>query len=161
MINSAALMERKALLARKLGSIERLIGHLGYSRARLPYPLASIDNLDEAALESVSALVERFGKLQDLLGNVFREILVLSGEDATDMNEVLGHLEKIGILDSADDWRALRSLRNLGAHDYDEEDAGKSAFINEIAVQSAQLVGIAERVIIYCREKLTVGIVGI
>lgn len=33
-------------------------------------------------MESVSVLVEHFGKLQDLLGNVFREMLVLSGEDA-------------------------------------------------------------------------------
>jgi hypothetical protein len=152
----AALTERKAHLARKLGAIHRMVGHLDYSRNRLPYPLSSVDALGEAELESVSALVERFGKLQDLLGNVFREVLVLSGDDATDMNDVLSRLEKLGIFDSADDWRALRSLRNLGAHDYDDDDARKSTFINEIAAQSMHLAEIAGRVTSYCREKLAI-----
>lgn len=150
----AALAERKAHLARKLGAISRMTEHLNYSRSRLPYPLVSVNTLSEPELESVSALVERFGKLQDLLGNVFREMLFLSGEDATDMNDVLSRLEKLGILDSADDWRALRSLRNLGAHDYDDDDAVKSEFINEIAAQSLKLNQIAMRITAYCLEKL-------
>lgn len=152
----AALAERKAHLARKLGAIGRMVGHLSYSRNRLSYPIASVNALGEAELESVSALVERFGKLQDLLGNVFRELLVLSGEDATDMNDVLSRLEKVGVLDSADEWRALRALRNLGAHDYDDDDAGKSEFINEIAVQSVKLDRIATQVVAYCRDKLNI-----
>jgi len=151
-----ALAERKAHLTRKFEAIKRMVGHLQYSRQRLPYPLPSLNGLNESSLESISALVERFGKLQDLLGNVFREILVLSGEDATDMNDVLSRLEKIGVLDSADDWRALRALRNLGAHDYDDDDAGKTGFVNELAAQSAILVDIAGRVFAYCRAKLNV-----
>lgn len=83
------LTERRAHLGRKLGAIARLVGHLEFSRQRLPYPLASVDALDELELESVSALIERFGKLQDLLGGTFREMTVLSGEDASDMNDVL------------------------------------------------------------------------
>jgi len=151
-----ALAERKAHLSRKLGAISRMVGHLAYSRSRLPYPIASVNALGEAELESVSALVERFGKLQDLLGNVFRELLILSGEDATDMNDVLSRLEKVGVLDSADDWRGLRALRNLGAHDYDDDDSGKSEFINEIAAQSVTLDRVAGRVLAYCREKLNI-----
>lgn len=156
MNGSAVFTERKAHLARKLGAIRRLMRHLEYSRNRLAYPISSVDILDEAELESVSALVERFGKLQDLLGNVFREMLVLSGEDATDMNDVLSRLEKVGVLDSADDWRALRTLRNLGAHDYDVNDLGKSAFVNEVAKQAAKLDSIAGQVLVYCRDKLNI-----
>lgn len=152
----AVFTERKAHLSRKLGAIRRLVRHLEYSRNRLAYPISSVDVLGEAELESVSALVERFGKLQDLLGNVFREMLVLSGEDATDMNDVLSRLEKVGVLDSADDWRALRALRNLGAHDYDDADLGKSAFINEVATQSVKLDQIAGHVLAYCRDKLNI-----
>lgn len=155
-MSAVVLQERKAHLARKLGAIARMAGHLDYSRSRLPYPLASVDALNESELESVSALVERFGKLQDLLGNVFRELLALSGEATIDMNDVLSRLEKIGMINSADDWRALRTLRNLGAHDYDDDDSGRAAFINEMAAQSEYLFRIAARVITYCREKLDV-----
>ena len=57
-------------------------------------------------------------------------------------------------LDSADDWRALRALCNIGAHDYDDDDVGKTRFINEIAAQSARLAGIAANAVRYSREKL-------
>jgi len=150
------LAERRAHLARKLGAIARLVGHLEFSRRRLSYPLVSIDGLDELELESVSALIERFGKLQDLLGGVFREIVILSGEDASDMNDVLARVEKIGVLASADDWRSLRALRNLGAHNYDDNDAAKTAFVNESARQAAILVEVASRVAAYCHEKLCI-----
>lgn len=156
MSDMATLAERKAHLSGKLRAIRRMLGHLGFSRRRLAYPLTGIDTLDESSLESVSALIERFGKLQDLLGNVFREMLLLSGEDTTDMNNVLSRLEKIGVLASADDWRTLRALRNLGAHDYDDNDAGKTEFVNAIAARSAVLVDIAERATVYCHDKLNV-----
>lgn len=156
MNEAAVFVERTAHLSRKLGALRRLIRHLEYSRNRLAYPISSVDALDETELESVSALVERFGKLQDLLGNVFREMLVLSGEDAMDMNDVLVRLEKLGVLDSADDWRALRVLRNLGAHDYDDDDLDKTAFINEVAAQSVKLDQIAGHALVYCRDQLNI-----
>lgn len=151
-----ALVARREHLGRKLLAVRRLAGHLDYSRGRQPYPLTSLDALDEPSLESVSALVERFGKLQDLLGGVFREMLLLSGDPAEDMNDILVRMEKLGILATADDWRALRALRNLGAHDYDDDDRGKTAFVNEVAAQSAQLIAVADRVAGYCRERLGV-----
>jgi len=150
------LAERKAHLAHKLCAVNRLASHLAYSRARLAYPIPSIDTLDEAALESVSALLERFGKLQDMLGATFREIVHLSGESADDMNDVLSRLEKIGVLSSGDQWRALRALRKLVAHEYDADDAGKTALINEIALQSGVLIGTASKVSDYAREKLEI-----
>lgn len=150
----AAIAQRRELLTRKLRAVERLLHHLDYSRRQLAFPLASIDALDDAALESVSALIERFGKLQDLLGNVFREVLLLSGEDATDMNDVLSRLEKIGVLASGDDWRALRALRNLGAHDYDDDDRRKTGFINELCARSHLLTEAAAGTLRYCRGKL-------
>lgn len=127
---------------------------MNYSRRRLPYPLESLAALDDAALESVSALLERFGKLQDMLGSAFREIVSLSGEDATDMNDVLSRLEKVGVLSSADDWRMLRALRNLGADEYDETEEAKTRFINEVAERAAELIELAEKKQAYARGKL-------
>ena len=154
MNSTSALSTRRNLLAKKLTAILRMRHHLDFSLHRLVFPLSSVDGLDDPALESVSALIDRFGKLQDMLGNVFREILLLSGEDVTDMNDFLSRLEKLAVLDSADDWRALRALRNLGAHDYDEDDQRKTDFINELAAQSAMLLKAVERVLAYCSGKL-------
>ncbi|MBK6744020.1 MAG: hypothetical protein IPG66_14010 [Hydrogenophilales bacterium] len=146
------LAERRALLAEKLAVVGRLSGHLEFSLSRLAYPLASLEMLDPISLESVSALVERFGKLQDLLSGVFREIAVLSGEDASDMNRVFARMEKIGILASAEQWRAMRVLRNLGAHEYDPNDAGRARFINALAADAPELCAIAARATRYAEE---------
>lgn len=148
------LAERRTFLAEKLAVVERLSGHLDFSLNRLSYPLASLDDLDPVSLESVSALVERFGKWQDLLSGVFREIAVLSGEDASDMNRVFARMEKLGILGSAEQWRAMWVLRNLGAHEYDPNDAGRARFINALAADAPELRAIAERAARHTAENL-------
>ncbi|MCP5190896.1 MAG: hypothetical protein H6988_10960 [Pseudomonadales bacterium] len=153
-LDERILAERRALLAEKLTIVGRLSGHLGFSLGRLPYPLPGLENLDPVSLESVSALVERFGKLQDLLGGVFREIAVFSGDDASDMNRVFARMEKIDILTSADQWRAMRVLRNLGAHEYDPSDAGRARFINALAADAPELMAIANRAVEYVRRNL-------
>jgi hypothetical protein len=71
-LDERIVAERQALLAEKLEAVERLAGHLKFSLGGNPYPLGSLSVLDPVLLESVSALVERFGKLQDLLSGVFR-----------------------------------------------------------------------------------------
>jgi hypothetical protein len=151
-LDERVLAERRSLLAEKLLVLERLSGHLGFSLGRLPYPLDSLDALDPVSLESVSALVERFGKLQDLLSGVFREIAVLSGDEASDMNRVFARMEKIGILADAERWRAMRVLRNLGAHEYDPNDGGRTRFINALAADAPELIAIAVQAVGYARQ---------
>jgi len=153
-LDERILAERRGLLGEKLAIVERLSGHLGFSLGRLSYPLDSLENLDPVSLESVSALVERFGKLQDLLSGVFREIAVLSGDDVSDMNRVFARMEKIGILASAEQWRAMRVLRNLGAHEYDPSDAGRTRFINALAADAPELIAIAARAADYARQNI-------
>lgn len=151
-LDERILKERQALLAQRLDVVGRLSGHLAFSLGRLSYPLSSLDALDPVCLESVSALVERFGKLQDLLGGVFREIVLLSGEDAADMNRVFSRMEKAGVLESVERWRAMRVLRNLGAHEYDPNDAGRTRFVNAIAADAPELLAIARHTVQYAKS---------
>ncbi|MBN8463302.1 MAG: hypothetical protein J0M01_10885 [Dechloromonas sp.] len=150
-LDTRILAEHRALLAEKLEAVERLTGHLEFSLGCNPYPLDSLSLLDPVLLESVSALVERFGKLQDLLSGVFRELVLLSGEDAVDMNRVFSRMEKIGILENVDHWRAMRVPRNLGAHEYDPDDAGRTRFINALAADAPTLIQIAVRAVDYAK----------
>ena len=68
------------------------------------------------------------------------------------MNRVLARMEKLGILDSIDTWRAMRLLRNLGAHEYDIDDVGKTRFINALAADAPALLSIAEHATHYARS---------
>lgn len=142
-MTDSLLVQRQAVLKSKLDAIEKLVAHLQFSAGRLPYPLARLEGLGPERMESVSALIERFGKLQDLLGGVFREIDLLSGGNNTDMNRVLLSMEKLGVLASAERWRTLRLLRNQGSHDYDPDDAGRTRFVNALAQAAPELIEIA------------------
>ena len=65
----------------------------------------------------------RFIKLQDLLGSkIFKEILNSLGEYREEMSllDVLDRLERLKIIESADQWLAYRKLRNQLAHEYPE-----------------------------------------
>jgi hypothetical protein len=70
------------------------------------------------------------------------------------MNRVVGRMEKPGILESVEQWRAMRLLRNLGAHEYDPSEAGRVRFINALAAVAPSLLGIAENARRYARGRL-------
>ena len=69
--------------------------------------------------ERVDAFVARFGRLQDLLGDKFLPAwLKAMEEEAGAVLENLDRAEKLGLLTSADDWLAVRKLRNMMVHEY-------------------------------------------
>ena len=63
----------------------------------------------------------RFGKLQDAMGaKLFPAVLELTKEqgELKAFIDKLNRLEKIGAIQSADDWLLLREVRNTFSHDY-------------------------------------------
>lgn len=50
----------------------------------------------------------------------------------------------------------LAERKTTEPHEYDDDDAGKTAFVNEIASQSWVLSEMARKTIAYARDKLTI-----
>jgi hypothetical protein len=87
--------------------------------------LEKLDLTEWETLKTIDTFVFRFIKLQDYLGNkVFKEFLKAIGEYIEGMSfiDVLDKLEKLGIVDNADDWLKIRELRNRLTHEYPEEE---------------------------------------
>ena len=69
--------------------------------------------------ERVDAFVARFGRLQDLLGDKFLPAWLKAMEEGVGaVLENLDRAEKLGLIEGADDWLAVRKLRNLMVHEY-------------------------------------------
>jgi len=69
--------------------------------------------------ERVDAFVACFGRLQDLLGDKLLLAWLRSMEEGVGaVLENLDRAEKLGLIDGADDWLAVRKLRNLMVHEY-------------------------------------------
>lgn len=72
--------------------------------------------------ERVEAFVGRFGRLQDTVGDKLLPVLLVAlGETPAAAIDNLDRAERMGLLGSADEWIAMRQLRNQMIHEYVED----------------------------------------
>ncbi len=76
-------------------------------------------SIEQAAF--VDQYIFRFAKLQDLIGDkLFRLLLIVSYEniDRLTFKDILNKIEKLGIIESAEQWIEIRETRNDVSHEY-------------------------------------------
>ena len=79
---------------------------------------------DPDRAERVEAFVGRFGRLQDTLGDkLIPAVLAALGERCGAAADNLDRAERLGFVASADEWFAMRGLRNQRVHEYVEDPA--------------------------------------
>jgi len=72
--------------------------------------------------ERVEAFGGRFGRLQDTVGDKLLPLYLRAvGERAGVAMDNLDRAERLGLIDSAEQWIVLRKLRNQMVHDYIED----------------------------------------
>jgi uncharacterized protein YutE (UPF0331/DUF86 family) len=80
--------------------------------------------------ESFEALTSRFARTSDILTQkVFKSLFILLQEDIKTFIDMANFLEKLEIVDKADDLLNIREIRNQIAHEYVEPDV-KSLFMD-------------------------------
>jgi hypothetical protein len=72
--------------------------------------------------ERVEAFVGRFGRLQDTVGDKLLPLLLDAlGEKTSAVIDNLDRAERLGLIESADEWMTIRNLRNQMVHEYVED----------------------------------------
>lgn len=121
----------------------------------IPLHQETLKNICDDDLDKLDAFRVRFCDLQDSLGNkTFRSILALEEERIGSNLDVLNKMEKRGIINSFEEWKELREIRNLFSHDYPETDEEKVESLNMAYANSLKLVGIVDSVISYIIKKV-------
>lgn len=115
------------------------------------FPLSGsqFDNLAPAEVAYLDQFSTRFGKLQDAMGaKLFPQALELVKEQGSLQTFIdkLNRLEKIGAIDSAEQWLILRELRNAFAHDYPEDSELNAATLNRAVPLAEQLLDVYEKI---------------
>jgi hypothetical protein len=101
--------------------------HLIHTDKRLfaqPLSVETITQLVEEPdlAERVEAFVGRFGRLQDTLGDKLLPLLLAAlGESPAAAIDNLDRAERLGLVQSADEWMTMRMLRNQMIHEYVED----------------------------------------
>lgn len=105
--------------------------------------------------ERVDAFVGRFGRLQDTLGDkVLPMALALNAERVGTVAENLDQAERIGWIESADAWLALRRLRNQMVHEYIDDPVVLADALSHGHLGVATLLTTAERLLVAVEQKL-------
>jgi hypothetical protein len=154
------LAAERAHLASLLEAIQRCVYFLDASRTKQHWPLSgqwlSARAKDVGVFESLAAVNERFGKLQDTLGSAMRHAAILSGEQTDTFLRTLAFYEKVGVLDSIAEWQVARATRNAAAHVYETDYAAIAEHFNALNALIPALYGDSSRFVAYCRDTLGV-----
>jgi hypothetical protein len=108
--------------------------------------LKALSGTEVAVLDQFST---RFAKLQDAMGaKLFPAVLELTKEQGqySAFIDKLNKLEKIGAIESADQWLQLREMRNEFSHDYPDDLVLQSAILNKAYMLAADLLAVLSRV---------------
>ncbi|MDP2691426.1 MAG: hypothetical protein Q8O95_03435 [bacterium] len=104
-------------------------------------------------LESWEALIARFARTSDILTQkVFKSLFLLLQEKMLTFLDAANFLEKIGVVEKADDLITIRELRNEVAHEY-ANPMHLEEIYTVIFSTIPLLIDIIERTKAYIREK--------
>ena len=115
----------------------------------LPFTKDTLQQLSDVELAILDQFSTRFGKLQDLMGaQLFPAVLELTKEqgDLKAFIDKLYRLEKIGAIESADEWLLMREIRNALSHDYPDDPELQAELLNKAFELAAQLLEILKKI---------------
>ena len=147
------------LLARQLDHLHRMRSYLEYSanRCRSIFPVTHWQSLDFEQHEMLAAFRVRFSEFQEHLGKTMRAVAIEEEISVERFGSVLGFMEKLGILESVDQWKLLRELRNAVNHEYEEDEIRLTQFFMEMLRATPELVATQERLVTFCQEAYGIG----
>lgn len=133
---------------------QRHVHRIRQAQARLAplFPLTAekIENLSDDDMVWIELLVNRFAKLQDLMGTRLINAALLAFDDAAPIDQMtmrdkLNQLEKRQVIENADLWSFFRTIRNNATHEYPDDPPQTAKHLNEIYDHAPELIVYFER----------------
>ena len=125
--------------------------NLAYNKIKPILPLTSqkYQNLTDDEVEHIDQYLFRFAKLQDAIGKkLFKWILLSLDEDVEGLAfvDILNKMEKLSLLESSNQWRELRELRNEISHQYDDDPTEMAIALNNLLNMKVNIENIYFRI---------------
>ncbi|MGZ8189998.1 MAG: hypothetical protein ACXWTS_02065 [Methylococcaceae bacterium] len=124
---------------------DRLNWAMTQLQAHLPFSEHTLSKLNDVDIAILDQFSTRFGKLQDLMGaKLFPAVLELTKEpgELKAFIDKLYQLEKIGAIESAEDWLLMREARNIFSHDYPDDQELQAALLNKLYEMATRLLAV-------------------
>ena len=128
------MTEHLQLIARQLDHLQRMQTYLAHSfeRCKNIFPVTNWQNLSMQQHEMLAAFRVRFSEFQEHLGKTMRAVAIEEEVDVERFGTVLAFMEKLGVLDSVEQWKIIREIRNAVNHEYEEDAERLTQFFTEM-----------------------------
>lgn len=136
---------------------DRLLAAIDLLQPIFPLTVDRLEKMDTQTLGLLDMMTGRFAKLQDSIGRkIFPLILIILGEEREGDTFIdrLNRLEKLRVIDRAEQWDVFRDVRNSIAHDYPEHPEYLVEAINKCWEKSHDLIALWERIYQYIDLKI-------
>ena len=116
--------DHQALLKDTQEKLQKALMHLEYSYNKIQSLSDRLNELDEEGLEVWESLSARFSRVSDIfLSKYVRTVIMINDPGFRgSMRDFINKAEKLGLIDSAEEWMVIRSIRNVVAHDYNDDE---------------------------------------
>ena len=146
------MTEQLKLILLKLEHLSRMRGYLEYSLSQVEPILLLKDwaGLNPEQHESLAAFRVRFSEFQEHLGKAMRSVAVEEEQEVDRFGTVLAFMERLKIIDSVDQWKLIRELRNAVNHEYEDDGARLVEIFDLMIAQVPSLIKFLTRLQAYC-----------
>ncbi len=138
---------------------DRLTWAMSQLSRKFPLSSDAITALNDTELAVLDQFSTRFAKLQDAMGaKLFPAVLELTKEQGNypAFLDKLNRLEKIGAIESAEQWLILREMRNEFSHDYPDDPALQAAILNKAYPLASELLTILNKIQLFASNYVNV-----
>jgi hypothetical protein len=102
--------------------------------------------------ESLAAFRVRFSDYQGHLGKTMRAVAIEEALEVDRFGTVLALMERLKVLDSSEQWRAIRDLRNAVNHEYEDDVARLAECFLGLSQAAPVLMAMHMRLAEFCRQ---------
>lgn len=123
--------------------IQKLAYSLNKNRALFPITVERVEALTDDQEESIDALIQRYSQCVAMIQDqIFRGIAYVEREDLSDKSnrDKTRLMEKLGAIQSADDFGTAAILRNKFSHHYPEEASLRIERLNLVVAEAEYVI---------------------
>jgi hypothetical protein len=143
-----------ALIRERLDHLSRLASYLAYSLSKVVVivPRIGVQELSADDHESLAAFRVRFSDYQEHLGKTMRAVAIEEALEVDRFGTVLALMERLRVLDSSEQWRAIRDLRSAVNDEYEDDVARLAEFFLGLSQAARVLMAMHMRLAEFCRQ---------
>ena len=148
------MTEHLQLIARQLDHLQRMQTYLAHSfeRCKNIFPVTNWQNLSMQQHEMLAAFRVRFSEFQEHLGKTMRAVAIEEEVDVERFGTVLAFMEKLGVLESVEQWKIIREIRNAVNHEYEEDAERLTQFFTEMIKSTPALFECHQKLVFFCKD---------